>query len=122
MIRAIVILAMLVGTAGVCAAAPEEMAQAELNTLAARVKKFKVVGFAWQPGELRLTPADSLTIDDLRGVALDDAPPQLAGPALRYAANMMDDCPPDRRPYVARDLAPISVQVFPLRIQLRRLA
>lgn len=110
--RLLVISLILVLSSAASAAAPEEMAQAELKALSARVKKFKVVDFAWKPGELRLTPVDSLTIDDLRGVALDDAPPQLIGPAPRYAVSMADDCPAHGRPYVARDIAPFRFRHF----------
>jgi len=85
--------------------------QAELRALAHRVPRFGVSDLP-ATGKVEVGPDRSLTIDDLRGVPLDDNPPALGPPTRAYPAEMTDDCPPDERPYIARDIAPFRFRYF----------
>ncbi len=87
-------------------------AEARLEALSARIKALAVVALPRGPGKLVLTPEQSLTIDALRGVELDAAPPVLGQPAAPYKQAFADGCPPDKRPYVARGIRPFRFRFF----------
>ncbi len=86
-------------------------ALAELERLTEKVPGFKPVRIAGRPGEVRLTPDRSLTVDDLRGVPLDDDPPVL-GPAPAYDPRMADTFAPGEAPYAAEGIAPFRFRFF----------
>lgn len=87
-----------------------EEAVRELHTLATKVG-FKAVTLP-ATGELSLKPEQSLTADRLRGVKLDDNPPQLGALAEPYDPRMTDDFAPGQAPYWARDIAPFRFKYF----------
>ena len=64
-------------------------------------------------GAVTLTPAQSLTIESLRGVPLDDKPPVL-GKAPAFPDNMANDCSPGQEPYLASGIAPFRFRQFDL--------
>ncbi|MCC7493282.1 MAG: hypothetical protein IT204_13090 [Fimbriimonadaceae bacterium] len=61
-------------------------------------------------GPLTLQPGQSLTVEQLRGVALDDDPPRLGQPAKPYPANLGDGFAPGTAPYVAREIRPFRLR------------
>ncbi len=89
----------------------EEQADAELQALAGKVEGFEVIELP-ATGTVELSPDQSLTVDDLRGVALDDGPPMLGEPAQEYPPKMTDDCPAGREPYIARGIEPFRFRYF----------
>jgi hypothetical protein len=84
----------------------------ELEALARRVPQFQVVELPAGPGEAALTAEQSLTVEDLRGVDLDDTPPVLRGEAPAYPESMTDGFAPGEAPYVARDIRPFRFRRF----------
>jgi hypothetical protein len=86
-------------------------ADSELAALGAKVPHFQVIALP-AAGELNLTAAQSLTIDDLRGVMLDDDPPRLGALAEPYDPRQTDDFAPGAAPYCARDIAPFRFRYF----------
>ena len=85
--RALLAFALLAVPATCALCAPDaQQAELELQTLCQKVPTFQVVALP-DDGELALRPDRSLTIESLRGVPLDDTPPQL-GPLIEpYDAN-----------------------------------
>ncbi|MFQ6098139.1 MAG: hypothetical protein ACE5O2_10475, partial [Armatimonadota bacterium] len=111
--------AIVVAVAGVAltgrlapAEAQDDRAEAELRALRAKVPRFRVIDLPTAPGRVQLTPEQSLTVEDLHGVPLDDDPPVLRRPKKPYPPNMTDDCAPGREPYVARGIAPFRFRYF----------
>ncbi len=100
-----------IAAVGSCGQAEESLAQAELDQLSRRVTAFRIIPLP-AGGAVKLLASDSFTIEDLRGVPLEDDPPHLAGPIPRYDRSMADDCPADERPYVARDIQPFRFRHF----------
>ncbi len=86
-------------------------AEAELQSLAERVPGFMVIELP-AAGEVSLRVEPSLTIDDLRGVTLDDDPPTLGEPAEEFEAQMTDDWPAGEAPYVAEGIEPFRFRWF----------
>ena len=99
---------------GFCSRAAEvaPSVEAELRALATKVPSFTVQPFPDSVGELILLADQSLTIDDLRGVALDDSPPRLLAHAQPYDAQMTDSFPPGDAPYVAQGINPFRFRYF----------
>ena len=64
------------------------------------------------PGEVVLTTQQSLTVEHLRGVDLDDDPPVLGQPVKPYDARMTDSYPLGKAPYVARGIRPFRFEYF----------
>ena len=85
--------------------------ESELAKVADRVEGFVVVQLP-AAGELTLSPGQSLTADDLRGVVLDDDPPVAGDPPGAWDPRMTDDCLPAERPYVAEGIAPFRLREF----------
>ena len=83
----------------------------ELKSLSARVSSFRVVPCA-RSGEMRLTITQSLTIENLRGVRLDDNPPELGELTEPYDANQTDDFDDGTAPYVAKGIVPFRFRYF----------
>jgi len=110
--RALLTLALL-AIAAACALCAPDMRQAELElqTLAQKVPAFQVIALP-DGGELALRPDQSLTIESLRDIPLDDDPPQLGPLAEPYDPNQTDDFAEGRAPYVARDIAPFRFEHF----------
>ena len=92
--------------------AADEKVTAELAALESKVPSFKVQKRPDAPGELILTIEDSLTIDDLRGVVVDDAPPVPGALKKPYAPNMTDDFPQGEAPYFADGIEPFRFEYF----------
>ncbi len=91
--------------------AQEKQAETALRALAAKVERFGVIELP-ATGSVELSPDQSLTVDDLRGVALDDDPPVLGAPTPEYPPKMTDDCPAAQEPYVARGIEPFRFRYF----------
>lgn len=92
-------------------AAADREAKTALERLQRLVPRWKPV--TWPPGrDLVLRASDALTVEDLRGIDLDEDPPALAGPVPAYSKQMADDCPPEARPYVARGIRPFRFRYF----------
>ena len=85
-------------------------AKAEVAALRRRVPTFRTVRLP--ATSLTLTKNQSLTVDQLRGVILDDAPPELAPLAKPYKANMTDTFAPGTATYVAKDIRPFRLKYF----------
>jgi hypothetical protein len=91
---------------------PDATAQAALDVLTSRVAGFRVRDLPATAGETVLSAGDALTIERLRGVRIDDAPPALRGATPAYDRRMADDCPAQARPYVARGIEPFRFRHF----------
>jgi len=87
-------------------------ARAELGTLQGRVPTFRVIPLPLSPGEVVLMPEQSLTVEHLRGVDLDDDPPILGQPAKPFGQRMTDDFQPGEAPYVAKNIKPFRFRYF----------
>ncbi|MFC1596505.1 hypothetical protein ACFL5Q_00975 [Planctomycetota bacterium] len=85
---------------------------AELRALSAKVPEFQVVPLPTKPGEVALKPGQSLTVEHLRGVDLDDDPPVLRSPAKPYDPRMTDAYPAQKAPYVAAGIRPFRFKQF----------
>ncbi len=110
--RTLLSVAALVMLGAVMAAAQDlAQAQAEVAQLTERVEGFAVMDL---PGEgvLTLQPEQSLTIDSLRGVTLDDNPPVLGERPTTFDPEMIDDWPPGEAPYVAEGIEPFRFRYF----------
>ncbi|HJN18143.1 MAG TPA: hypothetical protein QGH10_21770, partial [Armatimonadota bacterium] len=83
----------------------------EVDDLVAKIDGFEVADLPEQ-GELVLGVDQSLTVDDLRDVPLDDNPPQLGTPAETYDPRMTDDFGPGDAPYVAEGIGPFRFEHF----------
>lgn len=89
-----------------------ERARAELGRLRERVEGFQVVRLPDGPGRIELSAEQSVTVDMLRGVVLDDEPPMLAKPAKAYDRRMTDTFAPGEGPYVAEGIEPFRLRYF----------
>ena len=87
-------------------------AQAELAALVAKVPAFRVVALPAGAGELVLQPEQSLTVEALRGVQLQQDEPVLGELAKPYDKRMTDAHAPGEAPYVAKGIAPFRFQYF----------
>jgi hypothetical protein len=90
----------------------DPVVEAELGALSAKVPSFQVVEFPATPGEFVLTREQSLTIDQLRNVDLDDDPPVLRRPAKPYDKRMTDRYAAGEAPYVAKGIRPFRLNHF----------
>ena len=90
---------------------PEEAVADLLADLAESVPGFHVVDLP-RSGAVGLEMVDSLTVDDLRGVALDPDPPAIGEPETPLPANLTDGYEPGTGPYVADDIAPFDFDAF----------
>ncbi|MBM3500106.1 MAG: hypothetical protein FJX74_15730 [Armatimonadetes bacterium] len=86
-------------------------AEAALRAVRDRVPAFQAVTLP-AAGELRLEMAQSLTVDDLRGVALDDDPPAMGAPAQPYPAEHTDGFAAGEAPYWAPGIEPFRLREF----------
>ncbi len=93
------------------AARDDAQVQAELGRLFAKVKGLKAVDLPAK-GVVMLAPKQSVTVETLRGVPLDDDPPVLNEPAVAYDAAQGDGFAPGKAPYVARDIKPFRFRYF----------
>lgn len=84
---------------------------AELTELKARIPKFSLIQLPDQ-GSVTISMDQGLSIDDLRGVTLDENPPVLGKPASAYPKFLANDCQPGQEPYVAKDIAPFRFRYF----------
>jgi hypothetical protein len=83
-----------------------------LVQLEKKFRGFEVTQLPAGPGKLALSKQDSYTIEDLRGIDIDEHPPALRSTKHTYAANMVDPYPPGEGPYVAEDIRPFRFQYF----------
>jgi len=84
----------------------------ELAALAAKVPTFQMIPLKAGAGELTLTAVQSLTVESLRGVTLQDDPPALGELAKPYDPRMTDGFAPGEAPYVAPGIAPFRFRYF----------
>ena len=94
------------------AAEADKVAEAELRALSAKVPTFQVISLSTSAGTVVLKPEQSLTVEHLRGVELDDGRPALGQPAEPYDTRMTDEYPPGQAPYVARGIKPFRLKHF----------
>jgi hypothetical protein len=107
-----VVLSIGLALASVAAAARNtDKAEAELAALATKVPTFRVVPLPDQ-GDLALRPDQSLTVEHLRGVQLQDDEPALGELAKPYDPRMTDAYPPGEAPYVAKGIRPFRFRYF----------
>ncbi|MDQ1318631.1 MAG: hypothetical protein QG588_2293 [Candidatus Poribacteria bacterium] len=89
-----------------------KQSQVELNNIQSRISGFKTIPITKQTGEIVVTPEQSLTVEKLRNVLLDDNPPSLGKPSVPYAPEMTDDYPSGEAPYVAKGIMPFRFKYF----------
>lgn len=85
--------------------------EAELARAAALIEGFAITELP-AAGEVSLSATESVTVEDLRGVALDDDPPVAGEPADEWDPRMADDCPTEARPYAPEGIAPFRLRYF----------
>jgi hypothetical protein len=95
----------------VCMGGERPEAEAELRRLEELVPGFAPVTLPPGAGRLVLRREQSLTIERLRGVALDRDPPELPA-GEPHPEKMGDDWPPGEGPYVARGIRPFRFRFF----------
>ena len=88
-----------------------DRAETEIHALQETVPGFTVVDLSPAPGRTEVSPDRALTVDDLRGVPLDETPPEL-GEAPEYDPRQADNYPPGRAPYVADGIRPFRFDHF----------
>ncbi len=86
--------------------------EAELHHLSTKVPAFQVVTLPAARGEFVLKVDQSLTVEQLRGVELDDDPPLLGQPGKPYDQRMTDSYASGKAPYVARGIKPFRLHYF----------
>ncbi len=94
------------------AAQADRTAGEELHTLSVKVPSFQVITLPTTSGTVVLQSDQSLTIEQLRGVDLDDEPPQFRKPAKPYDRRMTDGYSHGEAPYVARGIKPFRFKHF----------
>ncbi len=111
---AFLILAVTFGSLAVARGADDRvaLANAEIESLKRRVPAFKVIDLPVTGGTLSLHPNQSVTIDDLRGVQLDNDPPRLRNRTRPYPPGLADPFPPGEAPYIAKDIEPFRFRHF----------
>jgi hypothetical protein len=97
--------------AGTRALAEQTQARDEIRRLCAKVKGFAAVDLP-SSGKVVLSPKNSLTIDMLRNVAIDDTPPVLKPPNPPYTSKECDGCEPGQAPYAAPGIQPFRFRFF----------
>lgn len=85
-------------------------AATEIDRLLERVPDVELVQLP-ATGLVQLTADQSLTIDKLRNIAIDNDPPLLTGPAV-YPQKMGDGAAQGLEPYIAKDVAPFRLHHF----------
>jgi len=95
-----------------CGCAGQARLGAELRSLTAKVKGFCAVELPAKPGRVELSLDQALTIERLRGIALDGDPPVMGKPPKPYDPRMTDDFPTGEAPYVARGILPFRFRHF----------
>lgn len=93
-------------------AADAQKAEEELRALGAKVPAFEAVTIPAGAENVTIAAEDGLTIDALRGVRLDEGPPELGEPAGEYAEKMTDSYAPGEAPYIADKIAPFRFEYF----------
>jgi hypothetical protein len=103
----------LLGSAGLVAHAQPDQATAdrEVAALSAKVEGFAAITLP-ATGELALKPGQSLTVEKLRRVTLDDDPPELGALSEPYEESQTDDCAPAEPPYIAQGIEPFRFRYF----------
>jgi hypothetical protein len=97
--------------AGTSTFAEQAQARDEIRRFCAKVRGFAPVDLP-SGGKIVLSPKNSLTIDMLRGVAIDDNPPVLKVPDPPYTGKECDDCEPGKARYVAQGIQPFRFRFF----------
>ena len=97
---------------GAFAADLPSAARQEIRWLKQHVPGFRTVRFRRSPGRVEVPSGSSFTVEDLRGLPLDENPPVLGKPAGDYPRQHSDTHPPGEAPYVARDIAPFRFEHF----------
>lgn len=86
-------------------------AKAEFDRLASKIGRSTLVADLTQAGSYYLGASQSVTVDDLRGVAIDDNPPTLAFQP-NYPTNHSDGVPANTQPYYATGIKPFRFAYF----------
>ncbi|MEM7166481.1 MAG: hypothetical protein AAF581_13530 [Planctomycetota bacterium] len=85
-------------------------AATELATILTKFPSFSVVPV--QSGTTTLLLTQSLVVDDIRGVEIDETPPTLQGPAYVSPASMVDGFAPGQAPYDAAGILPFDFRYY----------
>ncbi|MBC7286628.1 MAG: hypothetical protein H5T86_00995 [Armatimonadetes bacterium] len=83
-----------------------------LASLEQKIPGFSVMPLPIGPGEMVVPAEAALTVDELRGVQLDDSPPALGTPKVPHDPRQTDDFPPGQAPYEARGILPFRLHEF----------
>lgn len=85
--------------------------ESALRDIKCRIPRFGVIDLPAEPGTFTLTPEQGLTVEDIRGVVLDDTPPRLGQRSTNFIAKLQNaDTNP--APYAARGIAPFRFEHF----------
>lgn len=85
-------------------------AEKELESLSQNLERFEVIELP-KKGKVALSAEESITVDDLRGVRLEESPPVL-GKAPAYDPRQTDDFPPCEAPYCAKGIERFRFRFF----------
>ncbi len=88
------------------------MAAVCLEDLRQRVPTFGAIHVPVRAGEVRLSPEQSLTVEDLRNVDLDDDPPVVGVPKEPYPTEHTDGFAPGEAPYCAAGIRPFRLRSY----------
>lgn len=106
-----IVVCLALALCGCVPAADRAQVEAELARAAELIEGFAITDLP-AAGEVTLSPASSVTIEDLRGVALDDDPPVSGEPTAEWDPRMADDCEADARPYAPEGIEPFRLREF----------
>lgn len=90
----------------------DELAAVEIANARQRLPALRVVPLRGNARALTLTREQSITVEELRGRTLDDAPPTLGDLAAPYDPDQTDGFAPGEAPYVARGVEPFRLRYF----------
>jgi len=91
---------------------PNTIVESTLRDLERRGIQVPVTRLDGAPGETRMAPADSVTVETLRDGELDDDPPVLGTPAQPHPVEHADGFPAGEAPYYARGIRPFRLRHF----------
>jgi hypothetical protein len=89
----------------------DAQANEEIEKILRKFPNFRVVPLL-HSGTTTAAFADSLIVDDIRGVQVDDDPPVLRGPAHTSPASMVDGFAAGQAPYYASGILPFDFDCF----------
>ena len=83
----------------------------EITLALEKFSNFKLLKIGNKTGTINVDPSIGLTVEDLRGIELDDRPPKLAR-QISYGRQFVDNSPRGRAPYVAKNIKPFRLDHF----------